>query len=89
MTDRLEIKWYCSDGYGGKNRPQVAFLPEYYLLDCETLDDVEDVVENIVKQDFVDKVSYHYDESQVSKVYQRWQELKDEQADTDEEHEYL
>jgi hypothetical protein len=63
----MEIIWKACDGYEG-NRPQGAYINEDELLDCESEEDVEELIEQTVENAFTQKVFYSYEDSETNKV---------------------
>lgn len=48
----MDITWEIDDGYCGKSRPQTTTIDDEEFADCETVEDVDDVIALAVQEDF-------------------------------------
>lgn len=54
----MKITWQVSDGYGGELRPHEVDIDDNDLADCETDEEREDMIAEIVEEEFRQKVSW-------------------------------
>ena len=52
------VTWEVVDGYAGKARPQITVIPNYEFDCCETDAEVQEVIEEIVQQEFEQCISW-------------------------------
>ncbi len=56
----MKIKWEVEDGYVGKSRPQYLEIPDEDLEDMDE-DEKQSYIEDSVKNDFENKVSFTWE----------------------------
>ena len=54
----MEVRWQAEDGYCGGSRPQYVTIYESDIEDDMTDDDLERLLDDVVQDDFNQKVSY-------------------------------
>lgn len=54
----MKITWQVSDGYVGGNAPHTVDIDDDDLADCETDEEREDMIAEIVEEDFRQKVTW-------------------------------
>jgi hypothetical protein len=54
----IEITWEIDDGYVGKSRPQHTYIQKWELADCDDDAERERLIEEAVKEDFYNKISW-------------------------------
>ncbi len=72
----IKFKWQVLDRYAGGSRPQHVTIDESEILDCEDEEELLQIIESAVQEDFEQKVSPGWDDSEVQKVIQSWNELR-------------
>jgi len=56
----MKIIWEIKDGYTGKSRPQKLEIPDEELEDCDSTEEMEDLIDYIVRSEFEQKISYNW-----------------------------
>ena len=56
-----EINWQIDDGYVGKCRPQKTKIDDNELLECESKEEVIELIYDFVQEDFNNKICYSID----------------------------
>lgn len=69
----MEIRWEVEDGYVGKSRPQRLELDDDELRECESEDELMALLEDAVKGDFDNKISWAL--SNWDEIVGNWREL--------------
>lgn len=54
----MKIIYEVEDGYVGSSRPQHVKVDDFELLDCDTIDEALELINNAVQDDFEKKVSW-------------------------------
>ena len=54
----MKIKWEVSNGYAGKSRPQVTKIDDNDILDCDTVDEAVEYVDQCIQEEFVNKITF-------------------------------
>lgn len=54
----MKIRWEVEDGYVGKSRPQQTVIPDDEIAQCNTPEERERLIEDYVREDFQNKISY-------------------------------
>ena len=57
----IRITWYVDEGYTGKARPHYTEFEEDAFEDCETEEERQDIINEAVKEEFEEVVSYRID----------------------------
>ena len=57
----MKIKWEVEDGYVGKSRPQYLTIDDKEIEDCETEEEKQALIEEYVKDDFDQMISYSWE----------------------------
>lgn len=57
----MKITWEADDGYAGGAAPQSLKIPDSDILDCETVDEAMEMIEQAINDDFANKVSWTCD----------------------------
>jgi hypothetical protein len=73
----VKLKWQILDGYSGSSRPQYFTISEDEIADCEDEDALQQMIESAVREDFEQKVSPGWDDSEIQKVIKVWKELRE------------
>jgi len=72
---KLQIRWEVEDGYVGKSRPQRTSISIDELIDnCETEKDVLDYINDDVKSDFEQRISYFVTND--DEIVEAWKQAK-------------
>ena len=79
--ENITIIWFASDGYGGKDRPQYVDINGGELAECETEEEVNSLIQDVVQADFEDKVGPEWGDSQEAKVIAAWKAAKSAEAE--------
>ena len=58
----MTFQWEVRDGYFGKSRPQYTEVDESELLECDTIDEALQVIEDAIRSDFENSVAPEWDE---------------------------
>jgi hypothetical protein len=58
--NKFTAKWQVDDGYAGGARPQSTGISEDDILDCESIDDAMTEIENIIREDFLNRISWGF-----------------------------
>jgi hypothetical protein len=53
----FRVEWSAEDGYVGKGRPQELYVAESDVEDCATDEELERLLDDMVRDDFDNKVS--------------------------------
>jgi hypothetical protein len=72
----IKFRWEAFDGYLGGSRPQRVAIDESDITDCEDEDELLKFIESAVQDDFEQKVSPGWDDSEVQKLIEIWKELR-------------
>jgi len=56
----MRVYWEVDDGYAGKSRPQHTDIPDDEILDCETDEEVMQLISDSVQDDYEQKVSWYF-----------------------------
>jgi hypothetical protein len=59
VRDTIKIKWTVSDGYCNANAPHYTEIDVSELEHCDTEDEMIQVVDEHVYEDFKERVAYH------------------------------
>jgi len=79
MSSSINVTWCVSDGYvGGSRRPQSVSIPHSEISDCETEEEVKELIEGSIQDAFEKKIAPDWEPSEVEKVLELWKEIKDE-----------
>ena len=77
---RLEVEvqftWSASDGYVGGDRPQYSTIDDSEIEDCESEEEVRELIETVVREDFEQRVGPEWRDEQEQKVIERWKQIK-------------
>lgn len=57
----MEINWQVSDGYVG-NRPQSFEIDDDEILDCDSVEDAMELIEEMTREEFLKNISWNYDD---------------------------
>lgn len=55
----MEIEWKVDDGYVN-NGPQHSVIDDEEIQNCETMDEVENLIDDYVKEDFLTNISWSF-----------------------------
>lgn len=69
-----EVNWQIEDGYVGKRRPQKTKIDNIELLECESEEEVKELIYDFVRDDFYNKISYSIDN--MNEVIEYWRKNK-------------
>lgn len=64
---KMKVKWEVEDGYVGKSCPHFTDVPDDELEECETEEEKGDLIDSYIKEDFEQKITYHWDYSIVER----------------------
>lgn len=53
-----KVTWEVDDGYAGAARPQITLIPDFEFSCCETEAEVEEVIFEIIQQEFEHRISW-------------------------------
>lgn len=56
----MKITWQIEDGYLGGSRPHTTEVNDDELLECDTAQEMLEIISNAVTEDFQQKVSWAY-----------------------------
>lgn len=56
----MKITWEVSDGYVGKGRPQYTVILDDKLLNCDTVDEAIELIDQSVQEDFEQKIGWDF-----------------------------
>lgn len=56
--NRFEVKWEIDDGYVGGSRPQSVWIDPMDIEGCETEEDAEKVIQELIQFDFEQTVRW-------------------------------
>lgn len=59
MSETIIITWEVDDGYVGGARPHEVEIDVEDIKECESVEEVENLIEEMVEADFNDKVSWY------------------------------
>jgi hypothetical protein len=76
MSEKIEVRWEVADGYAGKSRPQVTRIQYSEIADCESEEDVRELIEQSIQHDFECKISPEYSESAYDDALHFWRGTK-------------
>ncbi|MGB0600381.1 MAG: hypothetical protein ACPGLY_27200 [Rubripirellula sp.] len=76
MSDKLEIMWQVEDGYAGGARPQYTTVDEGELDECDSEEEVLDLIIQTVQEHFDDCVHASWNSGQDQKILKVWREMK-------------
>lgn len=60
-----KITWGIDDGYVGPDAPQYVIVPDDEIADCDSLEDVEDLIDTYVREAFETTIHTYWDRSQM------------------------
>lgn len=71
----MEIMWEVSDGYVGGSRPQYTEIDDGDILECDSVDEAMDMVQEYLQEDFEQNISWSMDDfeevkKQVKKMFE-------------------
>jgi hypothetical protein len=75
--DTIEITYGIDDGYVGGDRPHHVTVYLTDLLDCETYEEVEELIEESVEEDMRQTVSTYWKRDQLDGILDRIKALRD------------
>lgn len=61
MSDKIRFRYQADDGYVGRDRPLHISIPANEILECDTIDDAVEMVQERIEDDFLQRVSASYD----------------------------
>lgn len=74
----LKINWEIDDGYVSGSRPQSTRISEEDLLECETEEQVREMLEESVEDDFRNHVNWCF--SNLDELLEAWRSKKKSRA---------
>ncbi|MBD3351724.1 MAG: hypothetical protein GF364_09590 [Candidatus Lokiarchaeota archaeon] len=54
----MKVRWEVNDGYIGKSRPQYTIIDDDDLDECETEEDREKLIEDMIQEDFEQRITW-------------------------------
>ena len=54
----MRVTWEVEDGYVGKSRPQFTDINDEELAECETEEEKQQLINDIVQSDFENSISW-------------------------------
>lgn len=63
----MTFQWEVRDGYGGKSRPQYTTVDDSELLECDTIDEALQVIEDAIRDDFDQSIAPDWNEEDFRK----------------------
>jgi hypothetical protein len=78
MSDKIEVQWRVADGYAGKDRPQSTRIAHSDILMCDSEEDVRQLVEDSILDDFEQRISADYGEAAYTDVLEFWREMRED-----------
>lgn len=54
------VIWEVEDGYVGKSAPHEVEIPDDEIEECEGTEEIEELIEDYVKEDFDQTVTYSW-----------------------------
>ena len=72
--NNMKVNWEVEDGYIGKYRPQHTEIDDIELLECETEEEVKELIDDAVQEDFSSKI--YYSINNTDDIIKYWKENK-------------
>ena len=69
----MEIIWQVDDGYAGGRRPHTTEIDDDDILSCATEEELQDLIEACIYEDFLNQISYSVLEG-LDKTVRLWKE---------------
>lgn len=66
----MKVKWFADDGYDSGDRPQYVEVDDDEIAECETIEDLEELINEYVADAFNQTISYSF--SVPSKLLKRF-----------------
>lgn len=54
----MKVTWQVTDGYVTGSRPQITFIPDDELAECETDEQKQKLISDYIREDFEQKISW-------------------------------
>ena len=83
MSKKITVTWYADDGYITGDRPKRTIIDPDDFEDCDTEDDVNEMLSQQIQEDFEQKVSWCTDnlEKHVAEIWTRVQKARAERGE--------
>ena len=83
MSKKITVTWYADDGYTTGDRPMHTSIDPDDFEDCDTEDDVNEMISQQVQEDFEQKVCWCTDnlEKHVADIWARVQKARAERGE--------
>ena len=78
--DKIEVTWEVADGYVGGKRPQRTKISHSDILDCESEEDVKELIKESIEEDFEQRISPDYGDDTYAEALKLWREAQAEKT---------
>lgn len=57
----MKVTWQVDDGYVGGSRPQYSNIPDDDILECESEEEILDLISEWIEEDYSQNITWHFD----------------------------
>jgi len=61
----MKVTYSADDGYVGKNRPLTLDIPDDEIMECDSVDDAMDFIDECITDDFQQRVLPSYSDDKI------------------------